>query len=120
MQVLNYTTGARSTVSSCSNGILSMTTADAAVPGMALVKKLGATTYLLAQSDRRSPNGASFGYTLTGLAGKTATIVYDSDEHYDHANGARGTKLTLDGSGSFSDVLGQHGDNYQVKIYAIK
>ena len=54
MQVLDYTTGARSTVNACSNGILSMATGNPALPGMALVKRLGKTTYLLAQSDRRS------------------------------------------------------------------
>jgi hypothetical protein len=120
MQVLNYVTGARSTVSSCTNGILLMSTANSAVPGMALVKQLGKITYLLAQSDRRSPNGARFSYTLAGLAAKKATIVYDSDEHYDDKNAERGAVFGLDLTGTFTDVLGQHGDDYQVKIYAIQ
>ena len=120
MQVLDYTTGVRSTVNACSNGILSMATGNPALPGMALVKRLGKTTYLLAQSDRRSATGAKFQYTLRGLAGKIATIAYDSDEHYDQRNAVRDRAFTLDSTGTFSDMLGQHGDDYQAKIYAIQ
>jgi hypothetical protein len=120
MQSMNYTTGAQSTSTSCANGVLTMKTGNAAVPGMALVKRIGGVTYLFAQSDRRSSSGASFSYTLSGLAGKTAKIVYDSAEHYDNRHSKHGATFALDGSGQFSDVLGQNGDDYQVKIYAIQ
>ena len=105
--------------SSCSNGILAMSTSNPAVPGVAMVKTHNGNTYLFAESDANSTNGATFTYTLSGLAGDTATVVYDSDAHYDSGNSSMGATHTLDGSGSFSDNLGANGDNYQVKIYEI-
>ena len=32
----------------------------------------------------------------------------------------RDRAFTLDSTGTFSDMLGQHGDDYQAKIYAIQ
>jgi hypothetical protein len=120
MQVLNYTSGAQSTTTSCANGILTMATSQPSVPGMALVKQYGGNTYLFAQSDRRSTAGASFAYTLAGLAGKTATITYDSNTRYDRPHTTLGHTFTLNGTGQFSDVLGANNDDYQVKIYRIQ
>jgi hypothetical protein len=120
MQAINFSTGMLSTTTSCANGILSLATSNAAVPGSAMVKQLNGVTYVFAQSDRRSPAGASFTYTLAGLAGKTAKIIYDSDNFYDHAHTSLGATLTLNGSGQFSDTLGANNDHYQVKAYAIQ
>ena len=120
MQQLNYTTGAQYTTTSCSNGVLTMSTGNAAVPGMAMVKQFNGATYLFTQSDRRSPAGATFTYSLAGLGGKTAKIIMDSNEHYDHVHGAWGQTFALNTSGQFSDVLGANGDDYQVKIYRIE
>jgi hypothetical protein len=120
MQLINFSTGILSTSSSCTNGILTMATDNAAVPGSAMVKLFNGFTFLFVQSDRRSPAGATFTYTLAGLAGKTATVVYDSDGHYDHVHSIRGKTLVLNGSGQFSDVLGANGDDYQTKVYAIQ
>ncbi|PWU15115.1 MAG: hypothetical protein C5B49_12250 [Bdellovibrio sp.] len=97
-----------------------MTTSNAAVPGMALVKQLNGVTYLFAESNRRSSSGAAFTFTLTGLAGKTATVVYDSNAHYDSANSAAGETFNLNSSSQFSDTFGANNDHYQVKIYAIQ
>jgi len=120
MQDINFSTGMLSTTSSCANGILTMTTSNSAVPGSAMLKQLNGATYLFAQSDRRSTAGANFTYTLKGLAGKTAKILYDSDEVYDHVHGAHGNTLTLNGSGQFSDALGANSDHYEVKAYKIE
>lgn len=120
MQLMDYTTGAESTKKSCSNGILTMTTNNAAVPGMALAKLSAGNTFLFAQSDRRSVGGAAFTYVLAGLAGKTATVIYDSNERYDRQNSTIGAVFALDSSGQFSDVLGANNDEYQVKIYRIQ
>ena len=120
MQLINFTNGMLSTSSSCSNGILTMATNNAAVPGSAMVKQLNGVTYLFVQPDRRSTAGATFTYTLAGLAGKTAKVVYDSDGVYDNPHTSHGSTLVLSGAGQFSDVLGANGDDYQVKAYAIQ
>jgi hypothetical protein len=120
MQVINFSTGILSTKSSCADGMLTMATGNAALPGSAMVKQLNGVTYLFVQSDRRSPAGASFTYTLTGLAGKTAKIVYDSDGEYDYRNANHGATFPLNGSGQFSDMLGANNDHYQVKGYVIQ
>ena len=120
MQVINYSTGILSTTTSCANSILTIMTSNAAVPGSAMVKQLNGSTYLFAQSDRRSPAGANFTYTLNGLAGKTATVLYDSNEIYDHAHGTHGSTLILNDAGQFSDVLGANNDHYEVKAYKIE
>jgi hypothetical protein len=120
MQAINFSTGVLSTTTSCENGILTMATSNGAVPGSAIVKQLNGVTYVFAQSDRRSTAGANFTYTLTGLAGKTAKVIYDSDNLYDHAHTNYGATFTLNGSGQFSDMLGANNDHYQVKGYAIQ
>jgi hypothetical protein len=119
MQNINYTTGALSTTNSCSNGVLTMATANSAVPGIAMVKKLAGFTYLFAQSDRRSPSGATFTFTLAGLAASTATVLYDSNAQYDTANSSVGKSFILNSSSQFSDTLGANNDHYQVKIYRV-
>jgi hypothetical protein len=120
MQQEDFTTGARSTTTSCSSGVLTLTTTNAAVPGMAMVKQYNGATYLFVQSDRRSAYGAIFNMTVAGLAGKTASVVYDSNDHYDHVHTSLGARFTLNGAGAFSDTLGANGDHYQVKIYRIQ
>jgi hypothetical protein len=120
MQQQDHSTGVYSVVSMCSNGILTLQTGDEAVPGMALVKQLNGVTYVLAQSDRRSPTGAAFTFTLQGLAGRTATVIYDSDSQYDPANSIQGNQIQLTGTAQFSDTFGAHNDHYQVKIYSIE
>lgn len=116
----NYETGARSRSSSCSNGMLKLQTRDATESGMAMVKKLGGVTYLFAQPDRRHPTGITLTMTLIGLSGRSATVVYDSNAQYDPAHASTGRTLALDASGALTDTLGAYGDDYQVKIYAIR
>jgi hypothetical protein len=120
MQVMDYASGVQTVRHSCTDRMLTMATGNDAVPGLAMVKQLDGVVYLFAQSDRRSQAGASFTYTLTGMGGRTAEIIYDSAEHYDPLHSVKGRKFALSASGQFSDVLGQNGDDYQVKIYAIK
>jgi hypothetical protein len=120
MQRINFSTGVLSTKTSCANGILTMATKNTKVPGSAMVKQLDGVTYLFAQSDRRGATGAWFTYTLAGLAHKTARVIYDSDGEYDHLHTSRGATFTLNAAGQFSDVVGAHNDQYQVKAYAIE
>ncbi len=103
---------------SCSNGILSMSTGTSTVPGSALVKSYSGAIYLFAQPARKG--SAAFTFTLTGLAGKTATVIYDSNSRYDSAHASLGATLPLDSSAKFTDTLGANGDSYQVKIYKIQ
>ena len=104
--------------SSCSNGILGVSTGTSTVPASALAKSYSGATYLFAQPDRKG--SAAFTFTLTGLAGKTATVIYDSNSKYDSAHASLGAKFTLDSSAKFTDTLGANGDNYEVKIYKIQ
>ena len=121
MQHQNYTTAAGyTTTTSCTGGILTMVTTNAALPGLALVKTYNGVTYLFAQSDRRSAYGAYFNFTLAGMGSKKATVVYDSDAHYDPSHSTQGASHPLNGAGTFSDTLGANHDDYQVKIYAIR
>ncbi len=120
LQQENYATGARSTTTSCANGILTLATTNVAIPGMAMAKQYNGSTYLFMQSDRRSPYGAIFHMTLAGLSGKTARVVYDSNAHYDPAHSTVGSATALNAAGTFSDTLGAHGDDYEVKIYLIQ
>lgn len=115
MQATNYTVS-----SSCSNGILTMATSNSSVPGLAMLRSLSGVYYLFAMSDRNSAAGASMTFTVTGAAGKTATVVYDSNSQYDNANNNVGATFTLNGSAQFADTFGAHGDHYQVRIYAIQ
>jgi len=103
---------------SCSNGILTMSTGTSTVPGSALVKSYAGATYLIAQPARYG--SAAFTFTLTGLAGKTATVIYDSNSQYDAAHTTLGATAVLSSSAQFVDTLGANGDNYQVKIYKIQ
>lgn len=102
---------------SCSNGILTMSTGASTVPGSAIVKNYNGTPYLFADSDR--DGSATMTFTLSGYAGAIATVVYDSNAQYDAAHSSIGTSFTLDGSGKFSDTFGANGHNYQPKIYRI-
>ena len=120
MQQEAYSTGQLSTANSCSNGVLKMATSDAAMPGMALAKKVGAVFYLLAQSDRRRPSGAQFKFSLQGMGSKHANIVYNLDARYDPGNSTVGRSIALNGTGEFTDLFGAHHDDYQVKIYLIQ
>lgn len=108
---------------SCSNGLLTMATSNVH-PGLAMVKHDGAKTYLFAMMDRRATSSTNFTFTLTGLAGKVATVAYDSNAHYDQAHSNQGATFTLDSSGAFSDPFGQGAPDmpasYEVKIYTIQ
>jgi hypothetical protein len=119
MQHMNFVTGKLSTSNSCEDNGIQMSSNTAALPGQLLVKRFGTTTYLFAQSDRRSTGGAAFTFTIPGLAHHKAKVVYDSDTWYDPQHAMPNEKITLDASGKYTDVLGAHADNYQVKIYEI-
>ena len=106
----NYTT-------SCSNGILTMSTGASSIPGSAIVKNYNGTLYLFADSDRNG--SATMTFTLAGYAGQTATVVYDSNARYDPAHSSVGATFTLNASAQFSDAFGANGHNYQPKIYKI-
>ena len=121
-QPLNMSTlSSLATTTSCTNGILTMATSDPTVPGMAITKlRHNGWTYLIGQSDRRSANGATFTFTLQGLGGKHATVVYDSNAQYHPMYSSEKRSFTLDSTGHFSDTLGTNGSNYQVKMYRIQ
>ena len=102
---------------SCANGILTMSTGTSTVPGSAIVKNYNGTLYLFADSDRNGQ--ATMTFILSGYAGATATVVYDSNAQYDPAHSSVGQKFTLDSKGKFSDTFGGNGHNYQPKIYTI-
>ena len=120
MQQQNFVTGEAWTTSSCSGGILTMASDNAGLPGMAMVKQYGGATYVFAQSDRRSPNGATFTFRLNGLGSKTATLIYDSDERHAPAASSQGFKATLSADGVFRDTIGAHGSDYEVKVYEVR
>jgi hypothetical protein len=88
------------------------------VPIDQMVKVVNGVTYLFVESDR---DGSTTGRFRLGrsLGGATATVVYDSDGHYDRGYSETGKRFTLSSTGSFTDELGAHGDNYEVKIYKI-
>jgi hypothetical protein len=119
MQQENFSTGLYFHTSTCSNGILSLSTTNNAIPALAMAKQLNGVTYLFVQSDRRSAYGTVLNMTLSGLAGHTAKVVYDSNDHYDHAHTSLGATKVLQAGGAFSDTFGANGDDYQVRIYAI-
>jgi hypothetical protein len=102
---------------SCSNGILTMSSGTSTVPGSAIVKSYDGELYLFANSDRNG--SATMTFTLSGYAGSTATVVYDSNAQYDSAHSSMGNTFTLNSSGQFSDTFGANGHNYQPKIYSI-
>ena len=110
MSYTSYTT-------SCSNGILKMSTGTATVPGSAMVRNYNGALYLFADSDRNG--SATMTFTLSGSAGATAKVVYDSNAQYDPAHSSVGNTFTLNASGQFADTFGANGHNYQPKIYVI-
>jgi hypothetical protein len=114
---MNTGTVYTSRTTSCSNGILTMSTSNSSVPGSAIVKNYNGTLYLFADSDRNGSTTMNF--TLAGYAGQTATVVYDSNAKYDPTHSSVGTAFALNGSGQFSDTFGANGHNYQPKIYKI-
>lgn len=103
---------------SCSGGILSLGTGNASMPANALIKSYGGAHYVFVQPARNGTGPLSI--TLAGDAGKTATVVYDSDAQYDAANSNVGKTIALDANGQFADTFGANGDNYQVKIYTVQ
>ena len=103
---------------SCSDGVLSLAAGSSSMPASALVKSFGGAHYLFAQTARRGSESLTF--TLSGDSGKTATVVYDSNAHYDSSNSSVGSTFTLSGSGGFTDTFGANGHDYQVKIYKIQ
>ena len=88
------------------------------VPIDEMVKVVNGLTYLFVESRSRRIDVGRFGLGRS-LAGATATVVYDSDAHYDRAYSESGKRFKLSASGAFSDRLGLDGDNYQVKVYRI-
>jgi hypothetical protein len=121
MQNLNLTIS-----TSCSNGILTYATGTSTCPGMALAKTYSGAAWLFVESDRTSmsgggcASGATFTATLTGLAGKTATVEYDSNSQYDPTHDTTGNTHSLNGSAQFTDTLGANSDSYEVKIYKVQ
>jgi chitodextrinase len=102
---------------SCSDNNLTVSTGTSTVPASAILKLSNGATYLIAQTAHKGSSALTF--TAAGLAGKTATVVYDSNSHYDSAHTSLGSTFTLNGSAQFTDTLGANGDDYQVKIYQI-
>jgi len=112
-------------LNSPSVGGITFTSSNVATPINEMTKSVDGTTYLFSEADRAGgPTTAT--YTVSGEAGQTATLVYDSAQHYDpSAYADQGRTFTLNGSGQFSDSLaGDTGNapgaiSYQVKIYEI-
>ena len=116
------------TSASCSNGNLTMAMAsgNTSCPGLALTHLYNGAIYLMAQSNRNSIAGActaaggAFNFTLAGLGGQTATVVYDSNAQYDPTHSSLGATFTLSGAAQFTDTLGVNGNSYQAKIYRVQ
>ncbi len=119
MQQMDFGTGAASSTSSCQDGPLSVASNDPAIPGMALAKSYKGSTYIFAQSDRRSAKGSGYMIGISGLGGHTATVVYDSYGRFDPSRNSAGGYQVLHGNGLFYDVLGDNAHQYQMKIYRI-
>lgn len=111
-------TGFMNITTSCSNGILTVAAGNSSIPASALVKSFGSAHYLFAQTARNGSETLTF--TLSGDAGKTATVVYDSNAEYGPENSTIGNTVLLNGSGEFSDIFGANSHNYQVKIYTVQ
>jgi hypothetical protein len=114
---MNTDTRYTSYETSCSDGILTVSTGMSTVPGSAIVKSYNGAQYLFADTDRTGL--AKMTFTLSGDAGYTAKVVYDSNAQYDPPHSSVGTAFTVDSSGRFSDTLGADGHDYQPKIYKI-
>jgi len=100
-----------------SHGILTISTGTSTVPATAIIKNYSGTFYLFADTDRYGQSSVTF--TVSGYAGATAKVVYDSNAQYDPTHSAVGSTFTLNGSGQFTDTFGANGHNYQPKIYMI-
>lgn len=114
------------TLTTQTQGILTMATGTAACPGRAVANAYNGAEYLFVMTDRRSTSatncgastGATFTFTLTGKTG-VATVIYDSNSQYDAANDTTNATHTLT-TNAFTDTLGDQGDSYRVKIYKIQ
>ena len=111
-------------LNSPSVGGVSISSSNSATPIDEMTKTVGGTTYLFVEADRAGGRTTAT-YTVSGAAGETATLVYDSAARYDPSVSEQGKTFVLDGSGSFSDSLtGDTGNSagaasYQVKIYTL-
>ena len=94
-------TGFTDFATSCSEGVLSLAAGNPSMPASALVKSFGGAHYLFAQTARRGSESLTF--TLSGDSGKTATVVYDSNAHYDSPNSSVGEHLHAE---RFRELLG--------------
>ncbi|MGA3217418.1 MAG: hypothetical protein ABSD97_17215, partial [Acidimicrobiales bacterium] len=103
---------------SCSNGVLSVSTSNTSEPIVARTTTYGGHIYLFVESDRANDETTGT-YTITGASGKTASLVYDSATQYDPTHSKQGDTFSVNGSGVFSDTLGTAANPYQVKIYSI-
>jgi hypothetical protein len=98
-------------------GGMTVSSSNSSVPVASMLKTVNGEDYLVVESNR--DGSATATYSDPSLAGQTATVVYDSADHYDPANSELGETFTLSGSGSFNDSLGTSANPYQVKIYLI-
>jgi hypothetical protein len=104
-------------ISSSCTGPNSILTVASSAPALAMLKSYGGVKYLFAMSSIRGSN-TSVTFTIPGAT--LATLVTDSNAQYDPPNAvAPGTTFPLT-SGSFSDMFGANGDDYQVKVYTIQ
>ena len=104
---------------------VTISSSNSAVPVDEMTKVVDGVTYLFAEADRGTGT-TNATYTVPGAAGDTATLVYDSAQHYDPSGyNDVGNSFTLNGSGAFTDSLtGDTGNapgavSYQVKIYTL-
>ena len=129
MQPSTYSTVDNSLTTTCSDGNLAILSSSSTEPIQGMTKYDDGKEYLFVMADRA--NGSTTGtYTVTGHAGQTATLVYDSAAQYDPSISEQGKTFTLNGSSQFSDSLvgdngqgangyGAGANSYQVKIYEI-
>lgn len=107
----------QTTLTTKTDGILTMATGTSSVPGGALLQSYGGDLYLFTEQGRLG--SATMTYSITGYAGHTATLIYDSDAQY-NAPGHVGDTFVLNGSAQFSDTLNSTATHaYQVKVYKI-
>jgi hypothetical protein len=130
----------------CTNGILTLQSNVKSYPAEAMITHPGSGLtgpyYLFTEALRCSEqnchsvtgtlpagvtwdntSGGTITYTLAGLGGKTATVIYDSACHFLALTPCKETNThVLDGGGGFSELLGNGGDNtnYEVVIYSIQ
>jgi hypothetical protein len=92
-------------------------TASASLPMATMLKTVNGVSFVFAMSDRDGSTSATF--TDPALAGKTARVVYDSAERYDHKAGEWGHTFAVSSTGSWSDTFGTAANPYQVKVYEL-